>query len=408
MSYFKNFIKQGNFLYLFSAFFFSELGGFLTNTCVLLHINKVTNGDLFYLGLSQTLFVLPLALGTLLGGALGESFNKKKVMVFCEILNFFLVLGLVFTHQKIIAIILLRGFIVLLAGIYNPSRQAIVQEILEAKYLRGANASFTSTFAFFHAIVPVISVFLYKNFNGIQEIFVINVFTYLIGALLLIRIHYTYENEMKTRLSFSKIYNDIWDGFIFVKGRSDLFAILANFTLVGILMGVFYPTVLPYIKDVYNTSNSDNIFAFMSFALASGAILGSLLTTLIMRFLNKGQILTLFAFFQAIVFFMWTQNSNLMLSYILLFMWGMGGMISITTYINYIQLNVQKMYRTRTFSILDQSVAFSSFIGALVVMLIGNNLSASDTLSLIASIGILIMLVRVFDKGLRELYKMTI
>src|SRR5262245_27833910 len=125
MNSIRGLLKEGNFVKLFTAVLFSELGGYLTNTVILFYVNEQTNGSRLYLGLAQVLFVAPLLLGTLIGGSIGERANKRSIMVICEVINLFLIMAM-FTVEAVLAVILIRACVVFFAGVYNPNRMALM------------------------------------------------------------------------------------------------------------------------------------------------------------------------------------------------------------------------------------------------------------------------------------------
>lgn len=400
----RQFLTETNFLRLFLSFFLSEFGGFLTNTAILLHINHHTDGDLFYLGLAQILFVLPLAIGTALGGVIGEAYNKKNVMILCEIINMMLITSLIYLHESVLAVVLVRAVIVFCAGVYNPSRQAVVQEIIDNRFLRIANSGFSSSFALFHAISPLLGVYLYRYFGGIQEIFALNSLCYMLGVIILVKMHYMPTRKTSIdQAELVKLGSDFRKGITHVYCRRDLLAIQLNFLIGGITMGVFYPTILPYIKQVF--SGDETLFSQMMFCLSIGAILGSLISPAVMKLTSKGKILVTLALGQASLIFLWTNTEVLWLAFLILFIWGVSSMISTMAYINYVQVNVKNGYRTRTFSIMDLTISVSSFIGGLTVMVMSGNFSSEQIITLTSLIALVIIILRCFSRSVRTLYQ---
>ncbi len=396
---------HSNFAKLFLSFFVSEFGGFLTNTAIVLHINARTDGDLFYLGLGHMLLVLPLALGTAIGGSVGEVYNKKKVMLTCECINLLLVTSLVFLEDALGAILLIRALIVLSAGIYGPSRQAIVQEVIDPRYLRLANAGFSSTFALFHALSPFAAVLLYNAFDGVQEIFAFNSLTYALGTLLLLRMHYTQAPQpAPAQRSVPNVLQDLREGLTYIRSRPDLVAIQFTFLVSGITLGAFYPSILPFIRDVYQ--GGDALYAELMLCISLGAICGALVTPWLLQHVRTGRILVAAAFLQAGCILLWTALEQLLAACGVLFAWGALTMIGVTVYQNHVQLQVPRQVRTRTFSLFELTISAANFIGAASVMLIGTLMDAQWILTAVALLALAVLVARAFGRSMRVLYQM--
>ncbi len=394
-------IKEKNFAKLFSAVFISELGGYLTNVVILFYINARTDGDLFYLGLSQALFVGPMAIGTLIGGSVGESFDRRKIMLFCEFMNLALITCMFFVNQVLI-IIVIRAFIVFFAGMYNPSRQSIVQEIVSPEQLKNINAVFTAMTGALHCLAPLLGALAFRYFGGVKEIFALNIATYLFGILMIFKLKHPVE-DLKT-WSYRQIFKDIKEGFNYIQGRADLKVLMQNFSLAGVLVGVFFPTLLPFISETFK--GNENTYGQLMIAFGGGGMLGAILTPSILKKYSKGKVLVVAGLGTVLLLLVWTQMKSLELSYFLISMWGLGLMILMTTYVTYIQHNVARPFRTRAFSLYDQSISLSVVAGAVLVSLVGRNLSAYELLTLTSSIALVWLLMRLFTGRITSLYRM--
>lgn len=399
----KEILREKDFVKLFLAVFFSELGGYLTNTVILFYVNEVTRGSKMYLGLTQLLFVGPLALGTLVGGSLGESSNKRNVMIACEVSNLALIASMLFVDQ-VLPIILIRALIVFFAGLYNPNRMAIMQELVAPQNVRTMNGAFTTIFALLHSIGPWLGALAYKQFGGIKEVLVFNIVTYFIGAMFVYLLNYRTEPLGSFRITPRKIAADVHEGLRYITSRGDLNALLKNVSIGGICLGVFYPTLLPFIAETFK--GDETTYGHLMLAFGLGGVLGGLFSPLLLRKVPKGKILVTFSVLQAATLLLWTQISNIYTSCALLLVWGAGMMALVSTYINYVQVNVATNYRTRAFSIYDQSISLNVVFGAAIVALVGDHLSAYQLLSYTALGALLVFIVRFWSSGMRALYTM--
>lgn len=399
-----NSFRNSDFSRLFASLFISELGGYLTNTVILIYIFQETGGNKFYLGLSQVLFVAPIALGTLVGGAIGEIFNRRLVMLLCEVCNLFLVVGLILS-DNVLAIIMVRGLIVFFAGVYTPSRQAIVQELVPEKHLRSANAAVMTIYAVLQSIGPLLGAYAFSYFGGVSEVFLTNLATYFVASIFLFHMRYSPIPEVQRNgISFKQICGDIVDGFNHIRARKDLFALIKNFSIGGICLGVFYPTLLPFLAEVFN--GDEKMYGQVLGAFGVGGVCGGLAAVFCMRHFSKGKILVVTAAVEAVLLLIWTQIDQYLLSIGMIFVWGMGMVLLATTYINYIQVNVSKAYHSRAFSLYDQSISLSVIVGAGIVAVVGDRLTASELLTYTALGAALFILGRITSSGMRSLFWM--
>lgn len=399
-----NIFRRSDFFRLFASLFVSELGGYLTNTVILIYVFQETGGDKFYLGLSQVLFVAPIALGTLVGGAVGEVFDRRKVMLVCETFNLFLVIGLLLSNN-VVAIILVRALIVFFAGVYTPSRQAIVQEIVPDRLLKSANAAVTTIYAILQSIGPILGAYAFNYFGGVSEIFLTNLITYFVATIFLFHMQYSKEVTVSLKnVTLSRVSRDIVEGFRHIRARQDLYALIKNFSVGGICLGVFYPTLLPFLSEVFQ--GDEKMYGQMLSAFGVGGICGGAIAVLSMRYFSKGKILVWAAVIEAILLVVWTQINDYFLSLGMIFFWGTGMVVLATTYINYIQVNVSKAYQSRAFSLYDQSISISVVIGAAIVAVVGERLTAAELLTYTALGAALFIVTRVTTSGMRSLYMM--
>lgn len=113
-----------NFRRLYISGSTSELGSFVTETVIMLFIFKITDNNKESIGILRSSFLIFLTLGSLIGGPLGEFINRKKILIWCEILRIPLILSLAFI-QSVPWIIATNSLVAFFTGIFRPSRQAL-------------------------------------------------------------------------------------------------------------------------------------------------------------------------------------------------------------------------------------------------------------------------------------------
>ena len=135
----------------------------------MLYVFALSGNDKSILGISKGTFLIFLTVGSLIGGPWGIKYNRKKLLIFCEIMRIPLVISLFFIHNAYM-IILINGLIAFFTGVFNPSRQTLINEVTDKTEIQSANSLFSSSLAVIHMIGPFIGAWLYSAFNGVQEI----------------------------------------------------------------------------------------------------------------------------------------------------------------------------------------------------------------------------------------------
>ena len=142
-------LNNPEFKKLYFAGLTSELGSFITDTAMMLFVFALSGDNKTFLGISRALFLCFYTAGSLLGGPLGVRFNKRNILIASEVLRIPIILSLIFFHN-IIFVMIANAMIGFFTGIYNPSRQTLINEILPEEEIKEANSLFGTTMAVLH------------------------------------------------------------------------------------------------------------------------------------------------------------------------------------------------------------------------------------------------------------------
>jgi MFS family permease len=243
--------KHHNFSRLYYAGLSSELGSFVTDTAIMLLVFTLSSGDKRFLGTTRAIFLFCITMGSLLGGPLGVRFNKRNLLILSEVLRVPVVLSLFFFHD-IYFIIFANGLIGFFTGIYNPSRQAVINELVPESEIKTANSLFGGTMAVLHLAGPLLGATLYTYFHEIAQVLTFDLITYILGIYLLFQINYKFIiKEKNLKNSFSKnIKYDFVEGYKYVSTRLDLSAMLLCTIVIGFCIGILIPLYLPFVIEV--------------------------------------------------------------------------------------------------------------------------------------------------------------
>ena len=270
-------LKNPEFLKLYLAGLTSELGSFITDTAMMLFVFALSNQDKSFLGISRAIFLLCYTVGSLLGGPIGLRFNKRNILIFSEALRIPLILSLMFFHD-IYFVMIANGLIGLFTGIYNPSRQTLINEIVPEEDIKEANSLFGTTMAVLHLGGPLIGATLYSYFHGVFQVLSLDLITYFLGIILLFRINFTYKLAQKNITPTIKLKTsnsmlvDFIEGYRYVRSRADLSSMLLFTLMVGFCVGMLVPLLYPFVVEVLHKSEQEYGVNISLFGL--GGIIG--------------------------------------------------------------------------------------------------------------------------------------
>jgi len=271
---------------------------------------QLTNSSLL-LGIVGFLGTIPIFVLSLLGGAVADRMDKRKILLFTQ--NAFMVLAFILaglTHAKIInvseimIIALLNGVVMAFDG---PSRQSVVVELVGKKHLMNAIALNSAAFNSARIIGPALAGILIAGI-GMSGCFYVNGISFLavILALLLIKTNGPLKQKPSTHIT-----KDMIDGLLFIKGNRIIMILI---TMVGMtsLFGVSYVILMPvFAKEVLFVGIRE--FGMLMSSAGIGALIAALMLARLGDFMHKGRLLfvsslifsfslILFALFKVFIF----------------------------------------------------------------------------------------------------------
>lgn len=392
-------LSYPNFKRLYYAGLTSELGSFITETALMLTVFELSNKNKAYLGLARAVFLIFLTIGNLFGGVLGEKFNRKDVLNFTNYARIPLVISL-FIFQEVYWVIIADGLIALFTGIYNPTRQATVNDIVPQEDIPKANALFGSTFAILHMLGPFLGAFLYSHFNGINEVLSFDLLTYFIGIYLIGTI--SYKAPKKETVKKSSIRSELVDGMKYVFKKKELFALITNTAVAGLCIGFLIPLLLPFFIEVLHLDEKAYGIAFSFFGL--GGILGGFFSEKISKRWPAGKVNIWTLCMEPILMLLWIAIPGYYNTIAIFLVWGAVVVIRMTTQLNFISHKVETKYLTRVYSLIDLAFVIPNIASGIIVSIIGEAISTRDILFTVSIIFILGIFPRLFFKNMQLLY----
>ena len=375
-------------------------------------------------GNSELTAVIPIvariipALMSSFAGILADRFNKKNVMIICDLSRMVIVLGLFFT-TTLIQLFLINFLSEIFSLIRQPSRESVVPEVVDNEYLVKANSLFTVGT---YASLPLASlafgvisdnsliegIVSYGNgWNG-SVIFVIDSVTFLISSFLLL--YLKTDSPNKNIEKQSNVLGDLKEGLNYFLSVQELRIVTTSISLSLVGAGALFVLGNTYLTESLKFTQSSFGFMIASFGFGiifTMVILSYFVTSFsrIPFFIGISMVITglslLFAFnsseFSTILFFIFISGI------------GSGSVYLLT--ISYLQSTTDKNLRGRVFgnfyTIGRLSILLSLFISGFAANFINQYFEFDGVLFVlrISSGFILLSGLITFVKGYRTIIK---
>lgn len=351
-SLFKNSLfANKNFSYFFFGQSVSTIGdGFQQIALVYLIFELGGSGS--EMALALFFLVVPRILLLLVGGVAVDRLSAKQVIWISDFARFVimaaLTLFLLFDFLSFHLLYLLLSLSGVASGFFYPAFNAIVPSVVKPKDLEKANAwvqSISQTAIFIGPPLAGLVVGLY----GIEAGFLINAFSYLIGAVtgILVRV----KKESLPPLKNSRLINDFAEGFLQVWMTKWLSTVLLVDLIGGlVVVGPMQITLPLYAKESFHLAPSQ--MGFVLAAFGAGSVIG-------MMFVAKLQ-----PKYKTLKSFYWLELLQGLIMFLMVFpsLWivmtalaaiGILNGISSVIIISKIQAHVPKVRLGRTMSIVS-------------------------------------------------------
>ncbi|MYL65467.1 MFS transporter [Bacillus hwajinpoensis] len=211
-------------------------------------------------------------------GVLADNFNRKKLLMICD-LGRFLTVGLLgflyltdqLTIWEIYAGALLVG---VLTQVYNTSQFASVPKLVQKRDLQLVNSINTGIFQTAVFIAPGLGGVIISIFNPGMGL-IINSLTFLIGFLVVWSLNIE-SNVQKEKITSSKVFTDIREGFLFVIQKKPIL-----YTNLAMFFSIFGSTLFLTMLVIHlkSTAGLDSILIGYLLSIGGIAAIGGALIT---------------------------------------------------------------------------------------------------------------------------------
>lgn len=277
-------LQKPNVRRLLTANLLSGIGDWFNSVAVLSILLEIT-GSAMAIGITLALRTLPHLIFGPLGGWLADRFNRKGVLIACDLARAVIALSFLFVSKEADLWIVYTGTFLLVAfsAMYNPSRLSILPQIVSRNELASANALDQSVFGIVMAIGSLVGgVFI--ALWGSDIAFIYNSLSFVASAILLVRLNVPKsqiqeEVQNQTASEQATSYKDVLH---FIQKTPIVYSILLLTTLWPIGGGIINVLISVYAYQVFDAGKMGIGLLYGSIGL--GFIVGGLIAGRLQRY----------------------------------------------------------------------------------------------------------------------------
>jgi DHA3 family macrolide efflux protein-like MFS transporter len=406
----------------------SQFGDRLNHMALIALVSEMMPGSTFKFSKLMIFVTIPGLIFGPISGAFVDRLNKKKVLIFVDMMRAALVLliPLVFSgylspflsHSQASNIVFGVVFLVFSAGLfYSPAKLALIPNVIARRKLLMAG-SVTTFSARASTVIGAVVGGMIVGFLGWRLSFFLDALTYVFSAGMLLLVTYRPAVRSEQDLVVSpppgengglpvalteskKLFVEVWEGLKFAfTHKVTLFAFACGIAL-ALAGGSVYVLVIVLVKEVLN-KGMEGLGTLIG-SLGIGMILGSVIVGRFGHATTQRR-LTLWglAAFGAIIIAFARMKSLLWMD-LLACVAGVSLSPVLICLDALLQKSVPDRFRGRVFSARDSLLNGGVLISSVLVGLVAENLNKSITLTFVGgALIVLVLLIRQFSKGLEE------
>jgi MFS family permease len=364
-------LHHRNFTLIWSGLLVSNMGTWMQNVAQSWLIYKLTGNDPLYLGWLGLSFAIPMIIAPPIGGMVADRVDRIRLLYITQTGSLLLAALLaVLTWSGTIRPwqILLTTFVgALLLAFDNPTRQALIPELVPREDLLNALSLNSATYTGAALVGPAIAGAL-LDVVGAGWLFMLNAISYLavIGALLAMR------DPPRERRRALSLRDALFGGFVYA-WRHKLILFLLLLSALAALFGRSYQQLLPVFADDIWRVGSGGYGVLLS-AGGAGALIGAFAMSSVREIRRQGLVLiasglTFCAAVAAFALCPWFWPAVALLVVV-----GVSSTVFTTMIATVIQLSVPGELRGRVISLYSITLIGLPSLGALGVAALARSL----------------------------------
>ncbi|MFT4413267.1 MFS transporter [Fredinandcohnia humi] len=322
---YKKVFQNRNYRLLFFANFSSQLGTVTGMVAIMFYILDRFSKQPIYATITEMMYALPVLFVFFLTGVLADRYDRQKIAVNCDWINFLLSLLILFSiiidfFPLVFALLFVRSAV---SKFFNPAQSSLIQGVLPKEDYPtgiGLNQMFGSLL---FLTGSGIGASLYWGI-GINGALLIDAGSFLISGYLISRCKLPEDIRLPNGpssikdISFNMIKNDFLSGTKYAFNNKIVLNLLLGILILGITNGAQSVMHIFIMKYKLAPETYEQVQVLLAVALGSGVLIGSLISTrlskkiplysmIIMSFMGTGIILFSQANTQLVWFYLCLQ-----------------------------------------------------------------------------------------------------
>jgi MFS family permease len=398
---FRSLQRNPNYRLYWGGAFLSNIGTWMQSLAQGWLVFQLT-GSTFLLGAVSFAGSIPILFLSILGGALADRVERRRLMIFTQtgmMLLAFTLAGLTFARIVTVWHIMTIAFLNGVVNAFNaPVRQSLIADLVPREDLQNAIALNSAQFQSSRILGPTFAGIALAAV-GPAWCFLLNGISFLavIGALFLVVVP-----PLPPRRPQSMLHNVV-EGLHYVWKEPTIFALLMV-AAVPALFGQPYQPMLPAVVSTVLHVGATGL-GLLESAAGAGAVVGALFVASLARTRRRGRIQLIMLALFGIALILFSQSRWLGVSVILVFVIGMASMAYNSLNQTFLHSLVHDEMRGRVMSLLTLTTLGLQPLGALQAGTVGQRFGVSTALLIggIVCLSVSIVATRARRAGLDEL-----
>jgi dTMP kinase len=305
----------------FRRFFLSQglssFGDWLGLVAILALVGRITRDEFAVAAMLLARLAPSLIFGPI-SGVLADRWNRKRVMVFCDLGRGALVLTLPFVESvarvvplatPLLLLFLVSALLEMLTLLWLSAKDSALPEMVPEHQLNQANSVLLTaaygTFpvsAFAFAFLASVSGWLGQNFSLFSEFelnvehlaFFIDGFTFMVSAILVATLLIPSRVRSKGEIGARRLWRDLLDGLSFILGHPRLRPWVGGIGMIFVGVGSFLAISIFYIQDILGAGSAG--FGLMVAFVGGGLVFGVIFSGFVTRFVERDVFFTMSVF----------------------------------------------------------------------------------------------------------------
>jgi hypothetical protein len=232
-------------------------------------------------GAMMSLFIMaeliPRLLINPIAGVIGDRYDRKKLMYGLDIARGVLLFAVIaFDLLGIYQLLAVQMAMSVMWAFFSAGIVGMFPDLVEKEHLARANSILQSGGQILRILGPILGGLIYA-FGGIKLAILINAASFFGSGLFEILIEY--RRETRELSSIREVWDDMLDGFRFIRASKDLMVLVSFGVLLNTLLNPVFAVVLPYLARV-ELGLSAVRFGSVETAATLGALAGNMLIAL--------------------------------------------------------------------------------------------------------------------------------